>query len=257
MVSIIIPTLNEVAALPSTLAAVEKAAAGQVFEVVVADAGSTDGTVEVAAALGYLCIPSPRVQRAAQMNAGAARARGTILLFLHADTLLAPGALASVEATCGQPGVAGGGFARRYHSPSLWLRLTCVLAQWRNRCVGWHLGDQAIFVRRPVFEQLGGFSDFDVFEDVDFSRRLARAGMVRTLYPPVVSSARRFARDGAFRRSLADAWLMLRYLLGASPHLLVHARVDGSATVPDESLVPRPVVPGMQPVRRGAENVEE
>jgi rSAM/selenodomain-associated transferase 2 len=224
MVSIVVPTLNEAAVLPLTLAAVRSAADGRVYEIIVADGGSTDGTLEVAQALGCACLRAPRAQRAAQMNAGAAGAHGSVLLFLHADTLLPRGALGSVETACGRAGVAGGGFARRYQSPSRWLRLTCWLAEWRNHWFGWHLGDQALFVRREVFEQLGGFSDFDVFEDVDFSRRLARAGAVRTLYPRVVSSARRFAGRGPFRRSLADAWLMLRYLLGASPHVLHQAR---------------------------------
>lgn len=229
MLSIVIPTLNEVEVLPRTLQSVARAAVDeQTFEVIVADAGSGDATIDVARAEGCLVVRSPRVQRAEQMNAGAAHARGEVLLFLHADTLLPPGALGQVSAACGQPGVVGGGFARRYDSPSLWLRFTCWLARWRNRWCGWHLGDQAIFARRSVFERLGGFRDFDVFEDVDFSRRLAGEGRLITLEPPVWSSARRFAEHGILRRSLMDAWLMGRYGLGASPHRLKKASVSFS-----------------------------
>ena len=214
MVSVIIPALNEVHHLPGTLAAVDAAARHTAFEIIVADGGSTDGTVELVRARGLLCLPSPRAQRAAQINLGAAQARGEILLFLHADTLLPAGALDAVAAACRRPGVVGGGFARRYASPSQWLGLTCRLASLRNHWIGWHLGDQAMFVWRTVFVQLGGLRELDAFEDVDFSRRLRRAGSAVTLHPPVISSARRFIKRGPFQTSMADVWLTLRYLCG-------------------------------------------
>ena len=245
MLSVVIPTLNEADALPRTLDALTRAAGEQAVEVIVVDAGSRDATPDVARARGCLVVRSPRAQRAAQMNAGAARARGEVLLFLHADTLLPPGACGQVSAACGRLGVVGGGFARRYDSPSRWLRFTCWLARWRNRWFGWHLGDQAVFVRRAVFERLGGFRGFDVFEDVDFSRRLAAEGRLVTLEPPVLSSARRFAGRGTFRRSLADAWLMCRYRLGTPPHRLKKARVQPASPFP-----PRPpTAPAVQTLR--------
>ena len=254
MLSVVIPTLNEADALPRTLDALARAAVGgRSFEVLVVDAGSGDSTVDAARARGCLSFRSSRVQRAAQMNEGAAHARGEVLLFLHADTLLPPGAVGQVLAACGQPGVVGGGFARRYDSASRWLRLTCWLAAWRNRRFGWHLGDQAIFVRRPVFERLGGFRDFDVFEDVDFSRRLAGEGKLVTLEPPVLSSARRFVEHGTFRRSVADAWLMCRYGLGATPHRLGKARVQPSSP----SLPGLPIVPAVETLWRDAQDVEQ
>ena len=254
MLSVVIPTLNEAGALPRTLDSVAQAAIGaKAFEVIVADAGSRDATVEVARARGCLVVDSLRAQRAAQMNAGAACAHGEILLFLHADTLLPPGALALVSAACEQPGVVGGGFARRYDSPSRWLRFTCWLAGWRNRWFGWHLGDQAIFVRRPVFEWLGGFRDFDVFEDVDFSRRLAGAGRLVTLKSPVFSSARRFIKQGTFRRSLADACLMGRYGLGASPHRLKKAHVEPALP----SLPRLPIAPAVETLWGDARDVKQ
>ncbi len=214
MISVIIPTLNEAAALPAVLRAVAEAADGIEYETIIADGGSTDVTLTLARATeNCRVVSSSRAGRAAQMNLGAAQARGEILLFLHADTLLPVGALAAVTVACARPGtVAGGGFARRYASPSRWLRLTCWLAGWRNRFFGWHLGDQAMFARRDAFLQLGGFREWDRFEDVDFSRRLARIGRVVTLRPPVVSSARRFQRRGPLRTTLADFGLTLRYL---------------------------------------------
>jgi len=147
-----------------------------------------------------------------QMNLGASTAGGDTLLFLHADTQLAPGALRAIEVALEEPAVLGGGFARRYESPSLFLRLTCALAEARTRLSGWFLGDQAIFVRRATFTALGGFREWDIFEDLDFSRRVARSGRVVTLRPPVLSAARRFAARGAVRTTWRDLGLTARYL---------------------------------------------
>lgn len=249
MVSVVIPTLNEARWLPTVLDSLRRAADGVEYEAIIADGGSTDGTWELAHRSGCVCIRSDRAQRAAQMNAGAAAARGDVLLFLHADTLLPTGSLQKIETACARPGLVGGGFERRYDSSSRWLRFTCALAGWRNRWFGWHLGDQAIFVRREVFARLGGFRDLDVFEDVDFSRRLGRHGKLATLQPAVVSSARRFEERGALRRSLLDALLMGYYLLGASPRTLHQARVRPST--------PEPVIPTVQPLRRDAQHVEQ
>ncbi len=211
----IIPAWNEAAELPATLGALRAQEVSH--EVIVVDAGSTDSTAFIASAAGARTISSPRRQRAAQMNLGAGAALGDALLFLHADTRLAPGSLRAIEAALAQPGVAGGGFVRRYDSPSLFLRATCALAEARTRLCGWFLGDQGIFARRAVFTELGGFREWDIFEDLDFSRRLARAGRVATLRPAVVSAARRFTARGAVRTTWRDLGLTARYLAGTLP----------------------------------------
>lgn len=226
-ISVIIPAFNEATELPATLAALRAQEA--LLEVIVVDAGSTDATASLARSAGAQVISSARRQRAAQTNLGAAAARGDALLFLHADTRLAPGSLRAMEAAFQHEDVAGGGFARRYDSPALFLRATCALAEARTRLCGWFLGDQAIFVRRTVFTALGGFSEWDVFEDLDFSRRLARAGRVVTLRPPVVSSARRF-HAGAARTTWRDFALTVRFL----------ARARQRENVPSGSLCSEP-----------------
>ena len=215
-ISVVIPAYNETAELPGTLAALR--AQHLSHEVIVVDAGSTDSTATVAHEAGARIVASPRKQRAAQMNLGASEACGDALLFLHADTRLAPGALRRIESALRQPEVVGGGFARRYQSPSFFLRATCALAEARTRLCGWFLGDQAIFVRRTAFTALGGFREWDVFEDLDFSRRLARTGRVVTLRPPVVSAARRFTARGAVRTTWRDLALTARYLTKRLPH---------------------------------------
>jgi rSAM/selenodomain-associated transferase 2 len=216
VISIIIPAFNEAEQLPGTLASI--AAQGVALEIIVVDAHSTDATASISQGFGAHLLESGRRQRGAQMNAGARAAHGEVLLFLHADTRLAPGSLANLETALAQRIVLGGGFARRYDIPSPLLRGTCALAELRTRCFGWFLGDQAMFVRRSVFQQLGGFREWDSFEDLDFSRRLARAGRVVTLRPPVVSAARRFATQGPLRTTWRDLCLTARYLTHGSGH---------------------------------------
>lgn len=210
LISVIIPAVDEAATLGATIASVRSGAMS--FEIIVVDAQSSDETSAVALAAGARVVPCVRRQRAHQMNLGAQNARGEILLFVHADTLLPSCALDQIAEQTRDRKIAGGAFVRRYASPSRLLRMTCFLAQCRNRVIGWHLGDQAMFARRGAFVRLGGFRDVDLFEDMDFSRRLKRLGRVVTLRPGVTTSARRFARGGAARTTLRDFALTLRYL---------------------------------------------
>ncbi len=212
-VSVIIPTWNEAHDLPRTLQAVF-AGFPPPAEIIVVDAGSGDGTLDRAAAFSAVrIVPSPVRQRAAQMNLGAVRARTDILYFLHADTCIPTGTFAAIERAVAR-GAAGGGFIRRFDSPSWILAATSRLADWRCRLWGWFLGDQSIFVARDVFRRLGGFRDVDRFEDLDFSRRLSRIAKTVTLTPPVVTSARRFSAKGPLRQTWLDLRLTLDYLRG-------------------------------------------
>jgi rSAM/selenodomain-associated transferase 2 len=215
LISIIIPALDESETLGAAMAAAH--ASTIAFELIVVDGGSSDKTVAIAEAAGANVIASSCRQRAHQLNLGARRAQGEILLFLHADTFLPRGALEKVVAALQTRAIAGGAFARRYASRSFLLNFTCRLALWRNRLIGWHLGDQAMFVRRHIFHQLGGFREVDVFEDLNFSRRLKRLGKVITLEPGVTSSARRFHRHGAALTTLRDVALTIRYLIRGLP----------------------------------------
>lgn len=212
MISVIIPTWNEEGDLPRTIPALS---IGRVErEILVVDGGSDDRTQSVAIELGAKVLLSDKLQRAAQLNLGAQQARGSVMFFLHADTIVPPSALDRIEETLEEKTIGGGAFARRFDSPSMTLRVTCLLAELRNRAIGWHLGDQGIFVRTSLFWELGGYRLLDRFEDLDFSRRLGRNTRLATLRPPVVSSARRFHREGPWRRTVRDFILTMKYLQG-------------------------------------------
>jgi rSAM/selenodomain-associated transferase 2 len=227
-VSVVIPAANEAAALPQCLKRIN----GAPNEVLVIDAASEDATRAVASAAGCRLLLCRERHRARQMNLGAAEACGRILLFLHADTLLPPGALGKIIEAIDCNDVAGGAFSRRYRSRSPTLAITSRLAVLRNRLFGWHLGDQAMFVRRDVFTELGGYRDIPIFEDLDFSRRLRAAGKTITLTPPVYSSARRFDRLGPLRTTGQDLILTARYLSGEDPNDLCQARAERLKPLP-------------------------
>jgi uncharacterized protein len=227
-ISVVIPVANEASALPQCLERIS----GAPNEVLVIDAASEDATQAVATAAGCRLLLCRERHRARQMNLGAAEARGRILLFLHADTLLPRGALVKIIAAIDRSDVVGGAFSRRYRSRSPTLAITSRLAALRNRLFGWYLGDQAIFVRRNVFAELGGYRDIPIFEDLDFSRRLSAAGKTVTLTPPVYSSARRFARLGPLRTTWEDLILTGRYLSGENPNHLCQARTERLRPLP-------------------------
>lgn len=214
--SVIVPALNEEPALPATLRAARQRGVG---EIIVVDGGSVDGTVAVADELADLVVRSER-GRAVQMNAGVARASGEVLLFLHADTLLPPGYVADVVDACALPGVVGGRFDvdLQPSSPLLWI--TGELINRRSRLTRVATGDQAMFVRRDVFEAMGGFAAIPLMEDLDLSRRLKRAGEIACLRSRVTTSARRWQKDGALRTILLMWTLRLLYYGGVSPERL-------------------------------------
>ena len=181
------------------------------------DGGSTDATAAIAVRFPQVrLLASPR-GRARQMNAGARAARGGVLLFLHADTLLPAGALAAVEAAVGDPGVVAGRFDVRFDNPRPLFRMIAWFMNQRSRWSGISTGDQAIFVCREVFEAMGGYRDMPLMEDVEICRRLKRRGRLAALRLRVTTSARKWEREGAVRTILLMWTLRLLYMAGVPP----------------------------------------
>ena len=222
-ISVIIPTLNEEMVLVPTL---RHTATLGFHEVIVVDGGSTDRTLELA---GACCVDTTNTRiitaprgRARQMNAGAKASGGDILLFLHADTRLPGEAGRLVSSALEDSAVVGGRFDVRFDSPSAWGRVISAMMNIRSRLTGIATGDQAMFVRRGVFERLGGFSDIPLMEDIDLSRRMKRAGTVAALHDTVTTSFRRWETRGPVRTILLMWILRFLYWIGVSPYRLIH-----------------------------------
>jgi rSAM/selenodomain-associated transferase 2 len=214
--SVIIPTLDEARSIGRTLDAV--LGARGVAEVIVADGGSADGTVEIARGRGAKVIASAR-GRGAQMHAGARAARGEALWFVHADTRPTPECAARIAEALGDPAVVAGNFDVLFDGGRPSARFLTWLYP-RLRRLGLCYGDSAIFVRREAYRRAGGFRAFPVFEDLDLVRRLRQAGRVVHLRATVTTSSRRF-EGRSFALTFAR-WSLLQvlYWLGVHPDTL-------------------------------------
>jgi rSAM/selenodomain-associated transferase 2 len=215
MLSVIIPVLNEAENLGRLLA--HLAAACPEADVIVADGGSADGSVAVAARCPGVRLVASGRGRARQMNAGASAAAGDILLFLHADTRLPAAGVPAVLDALRDPRVVGGRFDVHLDSSRPMLRVVEALMNLRSGLTGISTGDQAIFVRRDVFEAMGGYAEIPLMEDVEFTRRLKRRGRLAALRHRVTTSARKWEREGIVRTILLMWTLRFLYWAGVSP----------------------------------------
>ncbi len=244
--SIVIPTLDEEYVLPETLSSLQEQNFDTPLELILSDGGSRDTTLDVfarssgaLASRGWISrlVVAPRPGRATQLNAGARVATGRTLLFLHADTRLSPGSFDAIMRAVADPRVVGGGFRLRFSESGLLLRAIAGYATARSLLARVHYGDQAMFVRRSVFEILGGFPEISLFEDLEFSREMRRCGRVVTLPLAASTSARRLGQGGVGRTAARFAWLKLRYALGADPERLKREYPDVRSTPWSQSRV--------------------
>jgi rSAM/selenodomain-associated transferase 2 len=214
-ISVIIPTLNEASGVADTIASVR---AQRPREIIVVDGGSTDATCTQAAGADQL-LHAPR-GRASQMNTGAARATGTILLFLHADCLLEEAALLEAERCLQRRGVAAGCFSMRVRAQGILYRSIDACATARVRLTGLAYGDQGLFVSRDRFERVGGFPPLRLMEDLYLSRQLRRQGRIVVAARRIFVSPRRWQRAGIIRQSLRNWTLTALAAAGMHPNRL-------------------------------------
>jgi rSAM/selenodomain-associated transferase 2 len=208
-ISVVIPTLNEERVLGTTLAR----CVGGAEECIVVDGGSTDSTREIARSAGAKVLRCER-GRGRQLAAGAAAARGEVLVFVHADTLLPKDFALAIHESLRTPGCTWGRFDVRFDQTTPLLTAIAHLISWRSWLTRGATGDQAIFVRADAYGRVGGFLEQDLFEDVDLCRRLKRDGKMAVPRVPVVTSSRRWRRDGVWRTSIRMWTLKALFLLG-------------------------------------------
>ncbi|MFQ5351274.1 MAG: TIGR04283 family arsenosugar biosynthesis glycosyltransferase [Thermoanaerobaculia bacterium] len=212
--AIIIPALEEERSLGRILPAVT----GLGDELVVSDGGSTDGTVATARRLGVRVVEGTP-GRGPQLNRGAAASAAEILLFLHADSLPPAGAAEAIRRAVAA-GAEGGGFQVHFEGEGGGVRLGSRLVNLRTRLTRLPLGDQGQFVSRAVFEELGGYRDWPILEDLDFARRLRRRGKLVILPLAMRTSFRRYQKRGVVRTVVVNWLIWLLFALGVSPHRL-------------------------------------
>jgi rSAM/selenodomain-associated transferase 2 len=213
LISVIIPTLNEAATLEPFLRNLLNQRGD--FEIIVADGASSDGTLVVLSRFPEVRLVRAVGGRGKQMNDGARRARGEFLLFLHADTTLPADALLKIEETLADSSVAAGCFSLEFDHPGRFFRILSIFSRINHPFFTY--GDQGLFLRASIFRRIEGFREIPVMEDVEIQERLRKIGRFIKLREPVVTSARRYLRNGPLRQHLITTRVVLLYHLGVSP----------------------------------------
>ncbi len=214
-ISVIIPALNEEKILDSLLK--QLCSSSAYIEVIVVDGGSKDGTRDIVKNYPKVNLITSDKGRAIQMNKGAKFATGEILWFLHADSIVITQAGQLIDEELENHTVAGS-FYLKFNKNNFWLNLYSWMS--RANCTIFTYGDQGIFLHKHVFDALGGFKDIPIMEDLDLVRRLKRIGYFSKLPYPVVTSARRFERNGMVYQEIKNLFLVMGYYLGLSPNFL-------------------------------------
>lgn len=215
--SIIIPVLNEARRINGTIAHVGRLGKEFKKEIIVVDGDQNGATLKAVSAVEVIKITAAK-GRGTQLNAGAGVAGGDILVFLHVDTSLPPGAFDQIAAVCNNPKIAGGAFDLEIDSPKAAFGLIAKVASLRSRLTRLPYGDQAQFVKRTVFEQMGGFADIPIMEDVALMRSLKKAGYsIKIIADPVITSPRRWQKEGILKATFRNWILVSLYFCGVPP----------------------------------------
>ena len=214
--SIIIPTLNEAATIASTLSALQDV---DHLEVLVVDGGSTDRTVDLARSWGAKIIQS-NPGKACQMNSGAAAASGEVLVFLHADTRLPADFKRHIFTALAQTGVVAGAFQLSIDARAAGFRFIERMTAVRSRCLQLPYGDQALFMKKSIFDAIGGFADIPIMEDFILMRHLRGKGKIVILPAEVITSPRRWQHFGILKTWLINQMIVIAFYMGISPERL-------------------------------------
>jgi len=234
--SIILPVLNETALINPMMDHLESLEGSENCEFIVVDGTPDGGTIKAVTRQGVQCVKSPQ-GRASQMNTGAAMAMGEILIFLHADTRLPRQALELINQAMTRQALIGGAFDLHIDTERLILKIIARIASLRSRLTRIPYGDQAIFIRRDYFHQMGGYPEIPLMEDVALMRRIKRAGgRIGFIPEPVITSARRWEQEGILYTTLRNWLLLSAYTLGMAPDKLAkyYKAAKGDAKISDK-----------------------
>jgi len=229
--SVIIPTLNEAA---SIVGAIRSARQCPGVQIIVADGGSADATLQLARDHGAKIVQG-RPGRGRQLAAGAEQATGDVLLFLHADTRLPFGYAGEIRRTLNQPNCIAGAFRMAFDRVSIPLRLVEWGADLRSTWRQMPYGDQAIYLRQATYHRFGGFRPLDAMEDFDLVWRLRRRGRVRVSRLPAVTSARKYTTRGPWRTVLLHQWMIASWLWRARRQPIAPADDPAAPPVPSSA----------------------
>jgi len=216
MVSVIIPTLNEAGIIEFSLPRLLRQEGD--FEIIVADGGSTDNTLDLLNQFPQVKKVTSAKGRGKQMNEGAKVAQGDIFLFLHADTLLPRDSFWMIRDALSDSSIAGGSFCLCFDHPHRFLWILSMLSRINHPLATY--GDQGLFLRSDAFRGMGGFKEIPIMEDLEIQKRLRGLGKFIKINKPVVTSARRYLQNGTIRQQLLNTVLVTLYHLGISPHRL-------------------------------------
>jgi rSAM/selenodomain-associated transferase 2 len=217
LTSIIIPVFNEEAIITTTLSKLQHTSN---IEIIVVDGGSIDNTVKLVSVLGINIIKSPVSGRAYQMNFGAKIAKGEILFFIHADSKLPENYVNLIHNSLANPNIVAGAFELAIDSKKRQFRIIEKLVNWRSHILSLPYGDQGIFIKKEIFEELGGFSNLPIMEDFELMRRLQKRGKITIIPAKITTSARRWEKIGIWRTTLINQLIIIGYYLKISPEKL-------------------------------------
>jgi len=211
MISVIIPIFNEEEYIKPCLRGIYKQKSD--YEIIIVDYSSADSTIKIAKKYSKVRVIKSKKGRVMQMNTGTIKAKGDILLFLHADTIMPTNAFVKIESSIGK-GFIGGGFLQRFSEKNFLLRLVSLRSNLRTLTTHIFFGDQAMFVRKDIFEKLNGFRDIPIMEDLEFSKRMKKEGKVSIIKNKVFISGRNYLRNGILKLTFIYFILMVMYHLG-------------------------------------------
>ena len=214
-ISVIIPTLNE----EKNIAPLADQIKGKVGEVIIVDGGSTDNTVIVAKQAGLPVVEGPSC-RGLQLNLGAAASNGRVLLFLHADTSLPDGFGTDIVRLLSAKGSTVGAFSLAVKDGTIAMKIIAAIANLRSTYLRLPYGDQAFFLTKDHFNDLGCFPQVEIMEDFIFIRQARKGGRVITLSKTVTTSARRWQRFGVLRTTIINQLMLIGHFIGISPSKL-------------------------------------